>query len=146
MKRHASNATANPPLEKMVQQQITRLFAAAGGIVRSTSQTRASRVAVGIPDLMIHFPGSGFVFFECKTYRRPWRPMDPPATWRPNPLSPDQVAFRDDCLAAGVRHAWGGLPQAEDLLVELGLAERRKDGHLIVRKRSSMYTLAPIDA
>lgn len=133
--RPSSSITANPPLEKHVQQQIARLFAACGGVVRSTSQTRASRIAVGVPDLLVHFPGVAFVFFECKTYRRPWRPMDAPTAWRVNPLSPDQETFRADCEAAGVRHAWGGLPQAEALVIELGLAERRKDGFLVVRRR-----------
>jgi hypothetical protein len=134
-KKRQTTPTANPPLEKFVQQQITALFRACGGTVRTTSQTRASQVSPGIPDLLVHFPGV-FVWFECKTYRRPWKPMAR-ETWRPNPLAPEQDLFRRDCITSNVAHWWGGLPEAEALVIELGLATRRPDGQIVVSRKES---------
>lgn len=142
MKRKTSKSpVVPPPLEKKVQQQITRLFEAAGGVVRTTSQTRASRVSPGIPDLMVHLPRV-FVWFEVKTYARPWRPAEHPSTWRVNPLSTEQEAFRTDCGQSNVRHAWGGLWQAEELLISLDLASRRADGQLMIQRNTLTTPLA----
>jgi len=43
---------------------------------------------------------------------------------------PEQQAFRERCLAAGVRHYWGGVVEAEDALIDLGLATRLSSGAL----------------
>ena len=39
-------------------------------------------------------------------------------------LAPPQAVFADHCCAVGIRHFWGGLREAEEALVELGLAVR----------------------
>lgn len=116
-----------PPLEKDVQRRIITLFRHAGLQVDSTSQARASMIARGLPDLLVFGPGV-FFFFEVKSYRPAgYRLMDR-TTWRPLPLRPDQEAFRDKCLKAGVRHFWGGYVEAEDALVALGLGQRTASG------------------
>jgi len=120
-----------PPLEKVVQASVIDLFRKAGIHVGSTSQYRASRVAEGIPDLLCHAEKIGaFFWFETKSYHPKvpgsWIGFNPydRLTWSPLPLSPKQIEFRLRAVACGVRHFWGGLPQAEDALVALGFGVR----------------------
>lgn len=122
-----------PPLEKDVQRQVVTLFRHAGLQVDSTSQARASMVAKGLPDLLVFGPGV-FFFFEVKSYRPGGYRLMERSTWTPLPLRQDQEAFRAKCLAAGVRHHWGGFPQAEDALVAVGLGHRLPSGLFMYRR------------
>jgi len=111
------------PLEKAVQAQIVTLFRHAGGVVRSNSQYRASGVSLGFPDLHVSFPRIGkWTWFEVKRPKLAGFDFGKPQTWQPEGLRPDQEKFRDDCLATGQPHSWGGLREAEAVLVAFGLA------------------------
>ncbi len=114
------------PLEKDVQKGIVRLFRSMGGIVHSTSQYRASHVTEGMPDLHNAFPFlRAWFWFETK---RPLATAEfhpfKPYLWTPEPLRPSQEEFRQNCLATGAQHFWGGLKEAEDALISIGAAER----------------------
>lgn len=105
-----------PPLEREEQAAIVQMFRKAGFKVRSTSQKREARVSPGIPDLMISNRARGiFLWFEVKAYS----PKGYPAKKVPRALEPAQVEFRDDAVAAGHRHYWGGRWEAGDLLYRL---------------------------
>ena len=99
-------------LEKAEQALVVRLFRAFGCTVRSTSQARASKVAPGLPDLLVHHrPTRQFWFWETK------RPQG-------GTLSPDQVDFAEDCEACRVAWYSGSLRDAESVLCDIGIAER----------------------
>ena len=123
----------NTVTEKDEQRAVVGLFRAVGATVYSMSQYRASHVAIGLPDLYVmHAPRGLAWWFECKRYEGMWRrdgeavaynPFDR-STWQAKPLAPPQAVFADHCCAVGIRHFWGGLREAEEALVELGLAVR----------------------
>lgn len=123
-----------PIAEKDVQRQVAALLAASGFTVRNTSQVRPSMVAVGIPDLILHHPRIRKAgWFEVKKYRvRGYDPRDE-STWRLESMSLEQEMFRTEALACGQIHAWGGVRDAQKLLLDLGLAFYR----------SGMFTLRP---
>lgn len=112
-----------PPKEKAIQAQITALLRASGFVVRNTSQVRPSMVAEGIPDLIIHHVGIGRGgWFEVKRPRvKGYDPRDR-ATWIPEPLRPEQRTFGEQAYACGQIFGWGGVREAEQLLLDLGLA------------------------
>lgn len=77
-------------LEKDEQWVITKMARAIGFTVRSTSQARASKVAPGIPDLILsHRDRQFFGFWETK------RQVG-------GKLSTAQIEFAEDCHTAGV--------------------------------------------
>lgn len=121
------------PTEKAVQAGVVQLLRSVGLVVRSTSQYRASHVAVGIPDLMVHGDGwSGW--FEVKTYRAGWLPTDR-STWIPKPLRAEQAAFLADAAWGGQRTAWGGFNEAEQWLLDMGYLVRHPNGLVLICKR-----------
>ena len=121
----ARSGKLKPPLEKHVQKAVIDLFKRVGCKVYTTSQYRASHVSVGFPDLYVRHPATRQCWwFETKTYEAAgWQPYRRD-TWRPKPLSPAQVTFREEAVACGEHHYWGGEPEAEACLIELGLASR----------------------
>ncbi len=139
-----------PPLEGQVQHGIIDLFRRAGVHVGSTSQYRQSHVEEGIPDLMCHALAIGvFYWFEVKSYvpsfpgpvpgpkgHIRFNPFDR-ATWVPRELSEKQLEFRRRALACGVKHFFGGMPQAENALIELGLGRRAESGVFLLLPRGT---------
>lgn len=121
----ATQCPFKPPLEKIVHRHVMDLFKRLGTTVYSTSQYRASHVAVGFPDLWCMHPRLAKAwFFEVKKYRQAgYNPMKP-ETWVPEPLRPEQAAFRDQCLATGILHAWGGTNEAIAFAEQIGLVQR----------------------
>lgn len=128
-----------PPSEtKVVQPQIVDLFRRGGCECDSTSQYRASHIACGFPDLVVFARVVGLMFFfEVKSYLAEWTSptglrirfdLFDERTWRPKLLEPDQVKFREKALACNQLHFWGGLPQARDALVQIGLGYRLPSG------------------
>lgn len=112
-----------PPLEKAIQAQIAALLRSVGFVVRNTSQVRPSMVAEGIPDLIIHHVGIGRGgWFEVKRPRVKGYDPRERATWIPEPLRPEQRTFGVQAAACGQIFAWGGVREAEQLLLDLGLA------------------------
>lgn len=110
-----------PPLEREEQKAVVDLFRGAGFKVRTTSQKREARVAPGIADLMAHHRGRKlFLWFEVKAYR----PNGYPARQVPRSLEPDQVAFREDAIACGQRHEWGGRNEARAYLESVGILQK----------------------
>ena len=105
-----------PLPEKAVQSQVIDLFKKVGCHVYSTSQYRASHIAVGFPDLKVFCPvGSGAAtWFECKARD---------AKGRLKPLRPAQAAFRAIATASGEDYDWGDLEIAKQVLVRWGLAD-----------------------
>lgn len=75
------------------------------GVCGSPSTDRSTRQTEGLPDLAVFLPpaprwpgdGTAFVWIECKGRR--------------GVLSPEQVAFRELCVAAHVHHVVGGLDE-----------------------------------
>lgn len=111
-----------PPTEKVEQALIIRLFRLAGIRVRSTSQYRASHVAAGIPDLMLHGAGwSGW--FEVKAYQAKGYDRNNSLTWKTKELRPEQMAFMADASRAGQVVGSGASLDAQRLLVIQGLAK-----------------------
>ena len=121
-----------PPLEKYEQQAVATLLRLCGFKVRSTSQYRASHVAVGIPDLILHHPGIGQGgWWEVKRYRQKgWHPIKRDG-WVPEPLRPEQEQFMQDALRSGQLFGWGGRLEAEIFVLGLNLARRAGNGGII---------------
>lgn len=91
--------TCRPPLEKDVQRAVVAFYRQVGCAVKSTSQARRSKVALGLPDLLVFWPARGaFWFHETK---------------RPGgKLSADQVAFRALAESSGQAFVVGGVREA----------------------------------
>lgn len=134
----------NPPTEKDTQRAVVKLFRHAGCIVYSTSQYRASHIAVGFPDLFCRHLGMRLAFWwETKPPLARWRDRDKdpwtlyhpykPETWRPRPLDPKQAEFRDAARTCLELYFWGDLRSAEDALVTLHLAVRADNGTLLLQ-------------
>src|SRR5262245_22929746 len=127
-----------PPLEKTEQRAIVRLFELAGFRVGSTSQYRASGQLVGLPDLVLLHRGlKRGGFFEVKGYMRAGYDPSRWQTWRPKELKPAQQEFRAWALDCGLLYGWGGLREAEQFLVDLGLAESGDGGFRLKANRSN---------
>lgn len=107
-----------PPLEREEQRAIVEMLRHVGFKVRSTSQRRAALIAPGIPDLMAHHKARGlFLWFEVKAYR----PGGYPLLKVPRVLDPHQKAFREDAIACGQEHRWGGRNEARAYLYDVGI-------------------------
>lgn len=98
-------------LEKAEQKAIADLFRAYGFTVRSLSQSRASKQAPGLADLIVMHPGRGVALW-WETKRQVGGVQ-----------SPDQVEFEADCRACGWAYRLGDRFDAARYLVNLGLAE-----------------------
>jgi hypothetical protein len=125
-----------PPLEKEEQRRVVELFRLAGCRVHTTSQYRASHVAVGLPDLIVFHEGARAQWwFEVKRYEakgfNPWFRK----TWHPFPLRADQAEFRRVALACGQRHYFGGIVEAEAVLVEIGLGQHINGAFTLTKAR-----------
>lgn len=108
-----------PVPEKVVQQHVVGLFRTAGCVVMSTSQYRASHVAVGLPDLLVFAPQPGIrasTWFEVKARDK---------AGRLKPLRPEQVEFQQLCATCGTPYHWGDLEVCQQVLVSWGLGEYR---------------------
>ncbi len=95
------------PREKDVQTRVARFYASCGCHVYSTSQYRASRMAIGIPDLYVVHPRIGGFWHEVK---------------RPGGKQSDgQHLFQVEVEAAGVGYVLGGIDEAQAFLTARGL-------------------------
>lgn len=111
------------------QEKVVELFRAYGAVVRSTSQKRPSKIALGLADLIVMFPTRGFALW-WETKRQVGGEQ-----------RPDQRQFEDDCRASGWTYRLGDRYDVARYLLNLGLAEEG-DGPLgIVPARSSNPTL-----
>jgi hypothetical protein len=127
-----------PPLEKNVQRACVQLLRLAGFRVYSTSQYRASHVAVGLFDLFcLHTRKPLALWWETKRPLARWRDTsgivhryEPhrPETWMPEDLSPNQRAFGQALTRAGQPWGWGELRALERKLIDLGLGRRLENG------------------
>ena len=101
------------PLEKHVQTLVRGMFHARGFVTYNLSQARATKQTPGLPDFWFAHPTRGIAgWWETKRPRRSGRGCEP--------LRPEQARFRDECLAAGVHHGWGGVDEAAAFLTQLG--------------------------
>lgn len=110
--RQAALAHAPDPriAEKAEQLYVTRLLRAHGCVVRSTSQARASKIAPGVPDLIVFAPRVGCAaFLEVKRSSGGIQ-------------SPAQRDFQRDCDVCGWRYLIGDRRTAWAWLVEIGVA------------------------
>ena len=126
-----------PPLEREEQAVCVKLLRACGFIVRSTSQYRASHIAEGVPDLMLHHRGLRAAgWFEVKKYKaRGYHPLARD-NWRHEPLSEKQVIFREDALACGQLYGCGGRAECEEFVIGLWLASRAGNGGITIDLRT----------
>lgn len=98
-------------LEKAEQLEIRKRFVVCGFEVRNTSQSRASKIAPGLPDSIItHRELPIFLFWESK------RQVG-------GRYSPAQLDFQADCERCGITWRGGDRYDAERYLVEIGRAE-----------------------
>jgi hypothetical protein len=95
-----------PPLEKDVHRACMNFYRTIGVVVHSTAQARRSKVALGLPDLILAWPARGVHW--CHEVKR-----------EGGKLSPDQVKFRDTWLAAGGLYVVGGLQDAVRFVEEI---------------------------
>lgn len=95
-----------PPLEKVVHQQCMAFYRQIGCTVYSTAQARASRIALGLPDLMVCWPARG-EHWAHEVKREGGK------------LSPDQEKFRDTWIASGGKYIVGGLHDAVAFIDEI---------------------------
>lgn len=87
------------PLEKDVQRAVVKFYRTVGCRVLSTSQARRSKVALGLPDLLVFWPARGaFWFHEVKR--------------EGGKLSEDQVDFQNLCRNCSEDFVVGGLAAA----------------------------------
>lgn len=102
----------NPNIDEDDEQlEVIDLFRAYGAVVRSTSQKRRSKLAIGIADLIVMFPTHGFALW-WETKRQVGGEQ-----------RPDQAVFEADCRASGWTYRLGDRYDAARYLVNLGLAE-----------------------
>lgn len=127
------SAAAKTPLEKAEQAWVIDLFSKCGCVVHVLGTRRkqmetcvhchkptpirdqGTRQTPGLPDLWVVVPPN----------RLPAR-VEGLAFWyevkrEGEKLRPEQQAFRDLCLRAGVLHYWGPLVEARAIMAELGL-------------------------
>jgi hypothetical protein len=94
-------------LEKTEQREIIKLFREHGCTVRSTSQARPSKIALGFPDLFVTHKRLPLAFFwESKRQVK-------------GVISDAQQDFAEDCWRCGVRWYAGDRFDAERVLDEL---------------------------
>lgn len=108
---HAAIDRDQRKLEKEIQSVVVKTYRAFGFKVYTTSQPKRSMMSPGIADVYATHPRRRVtVWHETKTIN--------------GHLSPDQVVFREDCLAANQLHTYGGVSAAEEMLETLGIASR----------------------
>lgn len=112
-------------LEKDEQAYIVRLFREFGFRVHTTSQSRASKVGVGMPDIW---------FAHRERPIAGWFEVKRAAGGR---VSEAQQEFRADCLRCGVTHLLGDRRVAERFLISEGLAYVDAGGALEPIRRSA---------
>lgn len=84
-----------PPREKDEQQAVRKILKAVGFEVYNTSQARASRIHIGLPDLVLLHPGIGKGgWWEVKRYKDRGYSVTDRSTWVPMPLKAEQAEFR----------------------------------------------------
>lgn len=97
--------------EKAIQAEVVKTYRAFGFKVYSTSQPQKALMSPGIADLHLMHPTRRVALWhETKT-------ID-------GKLRPDQVVFREDCIASNQLHTYGGVSAAEEMLETLGIARR----------------------
>lgn len=120
-----------PPSEKAEQKSIIYAVRVLGGHVASTSQYRASRVALGLPDLLIAFPAKGVAFFfEVKGRLRRKGADDDPL----KPLRPEQARWRETYERCGWKYYWGDYACLVAALHELGIVEHDGTANALTRR------------
>lgn len=97
-------------LEKAEQHEITKLFRAFGFTVRNLSQSRASKIAPGVPDLFLTHDTLPLGFWWESKRQVGGR------------YSPAQVEFRADCERVGIACFGGDRFAARTHLISMGLA------------------------
>lgn len=100
-------------LEKKEQQEVTKVFMRHGFTVRSTSQARPSKIALGFPDLFVTHNAKPFGFF-WETKRQVG-----------GHVSIDQEKFAADCARCGIRWYTGDRYHAEALMRAEGFSDLR---------------------
>jgi hypothetical protein len=97
-------------LEKAEQHEITKLFRAFGFTVRNLSQSRASKIAPGVPDLFVTHDTLPLGFWWESKRQVGGR------------YSAAQVEFRADCERVGIACFGGDRFAARSHLISMGLA------------------------
>lgn len=112
--RAPKSTITNPPLEKDNQQAIRSYKMSLGCTVLNQSQYRASKVAIGLPDLLVFGPDrcSAMWYWESK------RPEGAE-------LSDEQLAFAQLCARTGVTYGIGPASSAVAFSRAIGLALER---------------------
>ena len=109
---------SRPPLEREIPREVVRLYRLAGCFTYSTSQARASHIALGLPDLYVMSPrgmtpyndGTGAFWHETK---------------RPGgKLRASQQGFIRAAEECGVKVVVGGVAEAVAHLKALGLVAK----------------------
>lgn len=103
--------------ENAEQVEVIKLFRRYGFKARSTSQSRPSKIALGIPDLILVHRARGFALF-WETKRQVGGVQ-----------SEEQQEFESDCRLAGWTYRMGDRYDAARYLINVGLA-REGDGAL----------------
>lgn len=94
--------------EAEVAADCDKLVRKTGGEVWTLSQPRHSMQTPGISDRIYAYPSRRVWFwFEVKVEGRK--------------LSTEQIKFRDSCLAGGVWHFWGAVPELQRALQQFGI-------------------------
>lgn len=88
-----------PPLEKEVHRACMNFYKQIGCVVYSTAQARASKVALGLPDLIVCWPARG-AHWAHEVKREGGK------------LSEDQVKFRDTWVQSGGLYVKDGVREA----------------------------------
>ena len=101
------------PTEKEVQRAVVDFYRSIGCAVKSTSQARRSKVALGLPDLLVFWPSRGaFWFHEVKRAG--------------GTLSEDQERFSLLALECRTGFVVGGLAEAVAKVESLGVTILRR--------------------
>lgn len=94
-------------LESDEQAEVVRVLIKAGCVVYNLSQKRPSKQTAGIPDLWWTCPTRGISgWFEVKRSE----PIASDLTGlrkKTQPMTPEQIQFRDECLYTGTPHGVG---------------------------------------
>lgn len=134
----AAEHPVKPPPENQVQPFVMAFFRSGGWKMGNTSQYRTSGQLVGLPDLVMrHTVIRRFAWWETKAPMARWRgagnlwvhysPLDR-KTWRSKERTPAQVEFGDDAILCGQLYGWGGIVEAEQFSIDLGMGDRLASG------------------
>ena len=115
--------------ENAIQEQCRALYRAAGCTVYWLSQYRRSNQTPGLPDLWVMAPHIGTAWWhEVKTGR--------------GKRTAPQLRFAEECHASGIGYTVGGIDDAREQLVAVGLAVGRPT--FMLRQRASLARTAEI--